>query len=164
MKTHLGGLLLLALFMPAATMAQRYGRPYTLAEISDRLLLEVSVGNKDTYVRDSELRKMPRSTVTETNPTTNQKHVYEGVALDQLVPKDVNSKKEIIEIEYGSHQKEIIYANELGTGTKLMIVDTVDGKPISWYAPYDFMAEFHGKPAVTMARVYRVSVKNIPIS
>lgn len=151
--------LLLLLLIPTVAMSQRYGRPYSLVGPSPRLFLEVSVGNKNEYLRDSALRKMPHSNVTETNPTTNQTHVYEGVALDHLVPKDFTSAGEIVEIEYGSHQKQIISANDLGTRTKLIIVDTVDGEPICRYAPYDFVAEFRGKPTLTIIGVYRVSVK-----
>ena len=140
--------------------AQRYGRPYSLVETSPRLLLQVSVQKKSYYFRDSDLRKMPRSVVTETDSTTKQTHVYEGVAFEQLVAiTALNSGGETLEIEFGSHQTQTISGNDLETRTKLIVVDTVDGKPISGYVPYDFVAEFRGEPTLTIINVRSINVR-----
>jgi hypothetical protein len=161
---NLSLVLLLFRFIPTAAMPQRYGRPYSLAEPSPSVLLEVSVGKKNHYLRDSELRKMPRSIVTETDPATNQTHVYEGVALDRLVPtKGFNSAGEIVEIEYGFHQIQTISETTVDTRAELIVVDTLDGKPLSRNAPYYFVAKFQRKPSLTIMGVNRVSVKNSPI-
>jgi len=74
-------------------------RPYTLAE-NPRLLLEIKVQSKSSYFRVSELRKMQRCTVTETDPATKVTHLYEGVGLEQLIP--TLSEGEGIQIEFGS--------------------------------------------------------------
>lgn len=103
---------------------------------------------------------MPRSVVTETDPTTSQTHVYEGVALDQLVPiTTLNPGSETVEVEFGSHQAQTFSGNDLETRTKLIVVDTVDGRPISPYAPYGVVAEFHGTPALTLIDVRSISVR-----
>ena len=103
---------------------------------------------------------MPRSVVTETNPTTSQTHVYEGVALDQLVVITTpNPGSETVEIEFGSHQTQTISGNDLEAREKLIVVDTVDGRPISRYAPYDVVAEFQGKPALTLIDVRSINVR-----
>jgi hypothetical protein len=103
---------------------------------------------------------MPRSIVTETDRATNQTHVYEGVALDQLMPtKDLNSAAEIVEIEYGFHQIQTISETTRDALAELIVVDTVDGKPLSGNAP-NFVVKFRRNPSLTMTGVYRVSVKN----
>lgn len=151
--------LLLLLFIPTAAMPQRYGRPYSLAAIP-QLLLQVSVQKKTHYFSVYDLRKMPRSVLTETDPTTNQTHVYEGVALDRLVPTTrLNSAAETVEIEYGSHQTVTISGNDLDTRNKSIVVDTIDGKALPGYSPYDFVAKFTGKPAQIMTGVHRVTAK-----
>lgn len=152
-------LALLLLFFPSAATPQRYGRPYTLASIP-QLLLQVSAQKKTHYFSVYELRKMPRSVVTETDPTTNQTHVYEGVALGKLVPTaGLPSAGEIVEIEYGSHQRQTIPGTALDTLTELIVVDTVDGKPLTADAPYSLIAKFPLKPALRISGVHCVAVK-----
>lgn len=148
--------LLLLLFVPTAAMPQRYGRPYGLATIP-QLLLQVSVQKKSHYFSVYDLRKMPRSVVTETDPTTNQTHVYEGVALETITT--LSSQGESIEIEYGSHQTMTISGSDLDIQTKSIVVDSIDGKPLPAYSPYDFVVKLRGKPALTITGVHRVAVK-----
>lgn len=147
--------LLLLLFVPTAAMPQRYGRPYGLAAIP-QLLLQVSVQKKSHYFSVYDLRKMPRSVVTETDPTTNQTHVYEGVALETITT--LSSQGESIEIEYGSHQTMTISGNDLDTQTKCIVVDTIDGRPLPAYSPYDFVAKFRGKPVVIIVNIRSIRV------
>jgi len=155
-------ILLLLLLIPSSAMAQRYGRPYTLAEIPEtprRLLLEVTVGHKNGYVHDSELRKMRRSTVIVTDPTTKQKHAYEGVALDELVAQDFYSGK-IVEIEYGSHHVQTLSETAPDGLAELIVADTVDGKSLSPDAPYSLVETSQDKSDLIVAGVYRISVKS----
>lgn len=147
------------LCLPAAAWPQRYGRPYSLAAIP-QLLLQINVQKKAHYFSVYDLRKMPRSVVTETDPTTKQTHVYEGVALDQLGSIGaLGSGGGALKIEFGSHQTQTISGRDLETGTKLIVVDKVDGKPISPYAPYDFVAELRGKPALTLTDVQSITIQ-----
>jgi len=75
--------------------------------------------------------------VTEVDPGTNVSHIYEGVALDQVVPSSVlASPGEQIEVEFGSHQTLTISAIEVDTSAKAIIADTIDGKPLSGDTPY----------------------------
>ena len=151
--------LALSLFIPAAAMSQRYGRPYTLAERSE-LLLQVSVQKKTHYFGGFDLRKMPRSVVTETDPATHARHVYEGVALDQLVSATApGSQGGSVEVEFGSHQSLTISENDLDPGTKPIVADTLDGKPLTGYAPHSFVAKLRGKPPLTINDVRRITVK-----
>ena len=151
--------LLLSLFIPTAAMPQRYGRPYSLASIP-QLLLQVSAQKKTHYFSVYDLEKMPRSILADNDPNTNQTHVYEGVALDRLVPTSGHhSKDERVDIEYGSHQRLTIPGSALDTSTELIVVDTVDGKRLSADAPYSLVAKFPRKPALRISGVHRVDVR-----
>jgi hypothetical protein len=152
--------LLLLLFTPAASMAQRYGRPYTLAE-NPQLLLEIKVQKENRYFRVADLRKMQRSTVTLTDPATNASHVYQGVALDQLVPNPaLRLQSGSIEIEFDSHKTLTISETDLDPQTRLLVVDTVDGKPLSGHAPYYLVAKSRGKPQQTIVDVQCITIKS----
>ena len=150
-------IVLLLLLEPVASVGQRYGRPYTLAE-NPQLLLEIKVQNKHRYFRPADLRKMPRSVVTETDPTTHASHVYEGVALEQLVPGIALGGG--IEIEFGSHHTLIISGADLDSQTRPLVVDTVDGKPLSGHAPYSFVAKSHSKATQTITDVESITVRS----
>ena len=131
------------------------------------MLLEVSVGRKTHYFSQYDLRRMPRSVATETEPTTKQTHIYEGVALDQLVAiATLTSTGETIQIESGSHQTQTLSGNDLATETNLIVVDTVDGKPLSLYRPYCFVATFRDKAPLIASdvRSIKIGTRNLPSS
>jgi hypothetical protein len=152
--------LLLLLFTPTASIPQRYGRPYSLAE-NPQLLLEIRVQKDERYFRAADLRKMQRSTVTLTDPATNTSHVYQGVALDQLVPNAaLRLQSGSIEIEFDSHKILTISETDLDPQTRLLVVDTVDGKPLSGHAPYYLLTRSRGKPQQTITDVERITIKS----
>jgi len=64
-------LALILFFAPAVTMAQRYGRPYSLAPNPQVLLLEVKFQKQHHYFRAADFRKMPRSSVTVIDAATH---------------------------------------------------------------------------------------------
>jgi hypothetical protein len=151
----------LLLLSPVALMCQRYGRPYTLAE-SPQLLLQVKVQNESHYFRVSDLRKMQRVSLTLMDPATHVSHVYEGVALEQLAPAAaLGSRGSVVEIEYGLHQTMIVSASDLDPQTKLMVVDTVDGKPIAGHAPYYFVEQASGKPPQKIVDVESITIRSV---
>ena len=135
--------MLLLLLTPTAAMPQRYGRPYNLAE-NPQILLQIRIANKSRYFRAPDLRRMPRSVVTQTDSTT--KHVYEGVALDQLVPSAALASEASIEIEFGSHKTLTLSGIDLDAARKLIVIDTVDGKPLSGHVPFYLLAKSSDKP------------------
>ena len=141
-------ILLVLLFTPTALLPQRYGKPYTLAQ-NPQLLLQIRVQKTRLYFRTSDLRKMQRSVVTITDPTTNTSHVYEGVALELLVPSaDLVSEGGNIRIDFGSHQTLTVSGIDLDTAAKLVVIDTVDGKPLSGHVPFYFLAKSRDKPII----------------
>jgi hypothetical protein len=104
---------------------------------------------------------MQRSVVTITDPTTNTSHVYEGVALEQLVASaGLASDGGGIEIEFGSHQRLIISGGDLDPQTKLIVIDTVDGKLLSGHAPYYVIEKCRGKPVQTITDVQCITLKS----
>jgi hypothetical protein len=152
--------LFFSLLIPTASMAQRYGRPYSLAE-SPQILLLVKAEKNHHYFRPSDLHKLPRTTVTETDPATNVAHTYEGVALDQLLPGAViSSPGEVIEVEYGSHQTLTIPGNELDAQAKTVVADTVDGKPLTGDAPYCFVLRSRYKGFQKINEVQTITIKS----
>lgn len=150
--------LLWLLFAPAVTLAQRYGRPYSLAE-NPQVLLEVNVQKQHHYFRAADLRKMSRSFVTLIDPATHVSHVYEGVALDQLLPATARSlQDERIDVAFGSHQTVTFAGSDLEPQSQLLIVDSVDGKPLIGHVPYYVIARPRGKPQQTMADVQCITI------
>jgi hypothetical protein len=141
-------------------MPQRYGRPYTLAE-NPQVLLEIRVQKQDRYFRVSDLRRMHRSAVTLTDPATNTSHAYEGVALEQLVPNSALSLQGgSIEIAFGFHKTLTISGIDLNPQTRLLVVDTVDGKQFSGHVPYYLVTRSRGKPLQTITDVECITIKS----
>ena len=153
-------LLVVLLLTPTTLYPQRYGRPYTLTE-NPQLLLQIKAQNQVRYFHPYDLRKMQRTAVNLTDPKTKASHVYEGVALDQLVPpKGFASEGESIEIQFGSHQITRISGVDLESQTKLVVIDTVDGKQLSGYAPYYVVVKFRGKHPEAIAAVQCITIKS----
>jgi len=157
-KRYLLPLLLVSLVVPTACMAQRYGRPYTIAQ-SPQILLLVKVDKNHHYFRPADLHKMPRTVVTENDPVTNAPHTFEGVALDQLLPNGVTLPGEIMEVEFDSHRTLTLSGTDLDPQSKPIIADTVDGKPLSGDAPYCFVAKSRYKGLQKVSEVQTITVK-----
>jgi hypothetical protein len=148
-------LALILFIAPAVTMAQRYGRPYSLAE-NPQVLLEVKVQKQHHYFRAAELRKMPHSSVTLVDPATHTSHIYKGVALDQLVPTTVRGLQgKRVDVAFGSHQTVT-----LDPQSQLLVVDTVDGKQLSEHIPYYLVARSPGKLQQTIPDVLCITIRS----
>lgn len=147
------------LLAPVAAMSQRYGRPYSLAD-NPQLILEVRVEHEHRYFKLSDLRKMQHSTVTVVDPATGTSHVFEGVALERLVPNAAwSAPGESIEIEFGADKTLTIAAKDLDPQTKLIVVDTVDGKPLSGAAPYYLVTKPRSRPEQAIPHVRCITLK-----
>jgi hypothetical protein len=108
------------LLTPTAATSQRYGRSYSLAD-NPQLILKIKVEKERRYFRISDLRKMQRSTVIVADPVTETGHVYEGVALEQLVPNTASSSQgESIEILFGVDKTLTLAGNDLDPQTKVV--------------------------------------------
>ena len=156
-------ILLILLLTPTASCPQRYGRPYTLAD-NPQLLLEIKVQSKSSYFRVSELRKMQRCVVTQTDPATKVSHVYEGVSLDQLIPNlSFASEGESIQIEFGSrHSVMTVSLRELDSQVKPIVVDKIDGKELSGRTPFSFLVKPRGKPVETISDINCITRRSFP--
>lgn len=147
------------LLTPISVFPQRYGRPYTLAE-NPQFLLEIKEQNRTHYFRASDLHKMHRTSITLTDPATHATHVYEGVALDQLLPlTPPSSAGQTLKIEFGSHQTLILTDIDRDPDSKLIIIDTVDGKPLAGSAPYYLFQKSRNKPLQTIADVRSITLQ-----
>jgi len=155
--------LLVLLLAPAAVLPQRYGRPrpYTLADNSP-LYLEIKVQDKSHYISPWDLQKMPRSTVTLIDPVTKTSHIYQGVALDRLAPETAaasGSGAGSIQIDFGSHRTLTLSGTDLDPKAKLIVIDTVDGKPLPGRVPYYLLEKPRGKPLEKITDVRCITVK-----
>jgi len=137
--------LLLLFFVPLELPAQRYGKPDS-AQNYDRvqnpqLLLQVKIQRKRTYFRTSDLRKMKRVHLTLSDPSTGLPHTYEGVNLEDLLPQGtLVSESAVIEVFFAKHQTLAIPGTDLHADTKPIVVDTIDGRTLTGYVPYYFLA------------------------
>jgi hypothetical protein len=151
-------LALILFITPAITMAQRYGRPYSLAE-NPQVLLEVKAQKQHHYFRAADLREMPHSSVTLVDPATHTSHVYEGVTLDQLAPTSARSLQgERVDVAFGSHQTVTLSGTDLDAQSQLLVADTVDGKQLSGHIPYYLVARSPGKLPQTLPDVLCITI------
>lgn len=153
--------LLLSLAIPSACAAQRYGRPYTVAQ-SPQILLLIKTEKNHHYLRPADLHKMPRTVVTAVDPVTNLPHTYAGVALEQLLPSGGLAPNELIEIESSNHKTITIRASDLDSQSRAIIADTIDGKPLFGDAPYWFVAKSPYKGLQKVSDVETITVKSSP--
>ena len=152
--------LLLLLLLPATAFAQRYGRPFSLAE-DPQLLLQIKVQNKSHYFRAADFRKLRQSSVTESDPQTKATHTYEGVTLEQLVPATgLLVPGERIDVEFGSHQSRSISDTDLDSQVKPMVVDKIDGKEPSGRTPFLFLVKPRGKPMERISDINCIAVRS----
>lgn len=163
MMRHYGLPAFFLLLAPWSLLAQRGGRPDGLQNYgrtaSPQLLLQVNVQGKRFYFRPSDLRKMRRSVVILSDTATNTTRTYEGVALDQLAQNVGTLENENLKISFGSRQSVTILGRELDVGTRPMIADTVDGKRLTGYAPYYFVAKSLHKALQPYTDVWCITVK-----
>ncbi len=159
--------LIVLFFCALVASAQRHGRADAIQNYmgpkSPQLLLQVKVQGKRLYFRPAELRKMQRSVATFTDAATGTTHTYEGVNFESLIPNmGSRSESENIEVSFGSHQTMTILGADLDPSSKPMVVDTVDGKQITGYVPYYFIAKTRRDSAVPIKNVKLLSVKASP--
>ncbi len=139
---------------PLELLAQRYGRPDSAQNYgrvqNPQLLLQVKIQKKRAYFRTSDLRKMPRVHLTASDPTTGLSHTYEGVRLEDLLPARVlDSQSAVMEVTFDSHHTTTIPSVALDVEVRPIIADTVDGKTLTGYAPYYFLARIRKETVCT---------------
>lgn len=130
-------LAVILLLGPCESFGQRGGAHPSGSLKLPQLLLQLRVNGKRLYFRISDLKKMQRSVVVLPDPATRVTHRYEGVDLEKLILKTAHEKSKVIEIFTNSHQTIRI----LDTTAQPIVVDTVDGKALTGYAPYYFIAK-----------------------
>jgi len=84
---------------------------------------------------------MPRVHLNASDPTTGLPHTYEGVHLEDLLPfRILDSESAVIEVTFASHHTITLPGDALDADVRPIIADTVDGKPVTGYVPYYFLA------------------------
>jgi hypothetical protein len=104
---------------------------------------------------------MRRSVCGVTDPITNVTHAYEGVSLEQVSTQFFESKAQSIEIEFGPKRNKMkVLLTDLDSQAKPIIVDKIDGKELSGYAPFDLALKLRGKPVQIFSDVESNAVKS----
>jgi DMSO/TMAO reductase YedYZ molybdopterin-dependent catalytic subunit len=147
----------LALLLPAApkTRAQAAAAPPTTAEL--RVGGAVST---PLVLTDTDLKKMPRKTITVLNPHDKKTETYEGVPLEQILQKagvphgeELRGKSMatyvIFEAEDG--YRVVFSLAELDPGildSDVLVADTLDGAPMpTKVGPFRLVAPHEKRPA-----------------
>ena len=102
---------------------------------------------------------MRRSVVTLTDSVTGESHAYEGVSLDQLAQNISILDSENLKISFGLLGKVTFWGRELNSVTMPIIADTVDGKPLTGYAPYYFVAKSFGDVVRPIPSIWCITIK-----
>lgn len=92
----------------------------------------------------ADLKKMKRVRVTLVDPVTGASHllVYGGVPLSTFLPEGIlDTASAVIEVSLDSHHSVTIPNVDLDPSVEPIVVDTVDGKTLTGYIPYYFLAK-----------------------
>lgn len=154
--------------------ALRAQNPATIAAPAARLEVKGSVATPLSLTAD-DLRKMPRKTLSVTNPHTQKKEVYEGVLVEELLKRAGVSQGEqlrgralatyvVAEAEDG--YRVIFSLGELDSGildSEIMIADTMDGAPLGdKVGPFRVVAPLEKRPARWVRMLKSLNVVALP--
>ena len=141
------GTLIMLILCSSPLFAQRGGRAdamqnYLGQNRNPRLLLQIKYEKKRLYYRLSDLQKKPRLTVALADPISGHSHVYEGVSLEQLVlPGVLSHDSGSLQVSAEHKRKVTILCSEVDFQTTPIVADTVDGKKLTGYVPYEFVVK-----------------------
>lgn len=134
--------LIFSLLGASGLFAQRGGRGDALQLFgasgrNPHLLLQIRTGGARFYVCTSDLRKMPRSVMFLTDPSTGIPHKYEGVGLEHLLRgHGLIVESGTLEVTYGRHQELTVSNTPINLNAGPLVADTIDGKRLTDYVPY----------------------------
>jgi len=161
--------LAILIFFSAATSvsAQRHGRADAIQNYVGRrppvLLLQIKVGKNRTYFRTADLKKVQRSVASVADPITGITHKYEGVDVEALIPNGVSdSKSGTIKVSFGSREHLAVAETDLDPGSKILVADTVDGKAINGYVPYDCLLKTRQDKTAILENVRLIDLESSP--
>ena len=146
------------------------------------LVLDFGANQEPMRFTVARLERMTRSTVTVTDHTAKRTRTFEGVDVSWLVLATHQSRGDrdqvtvqtlrgeggvsregsqlgALEISFGFFHKKKIPGRELGANSKVIILDTVDGKTLPGYDPFCFVIKMgHGR-SLLFRHVRRLSVR-----
>jgi hypothetical protein len=123
--------------------AQNYGR-------GPELIIDLQPLHKKLRFHVSDLRKIKRTTLTITDPKSNNISEYEGVALDDLIASEPISPKGMTEVSYGFFHKRSIRNADLEQSA--LVADKVNGRPLRPDELFLFVAKTHHAADVVVIR------------
>ena len=139
-----------------------------------QLALEVEGGAQKT-ISQSEFQKMPRQTLTVTNPHSKKQEKYEGVLLrvllDQVaVPAGENlsgpDMRDYIVISAKDGYEVVVALEEIDPmfqQNQVLVADTMDGKPLDdKHGPLQLVVPADQRPARWVRMISKISVRRAP--
>ena len=103
---------------------------------------------------------MKRVRVTLVDPATGASHLYGGVPLSTFLPQGIlDTASAVIEVSLDSHHSVTIPNVDLDPSAEPIVVDTVDGKTLTGYVPYYFLAKRQQENAALNKDVKLITIK-----
>lgn len=164
-SSYLTGLVLFLLLTVQAS-AQRHGRPDSAQNymkyrkpLSAELGLKFETTHKWIYFHLSDLRKMERTTMRATDPTTGGTTTYQGVSLSELVPDGLADHKfEVFEDSWGFRDKRVLSEDGVNAESELIVADTIDGKRLAGNAPFCFVVKNKRGDMIVVKKLVHIRV------
>ena len=106
---------------------------------------------------------MKRTAVSETDPTTNAKISYEGVSLNDLVPDALTRYRfEVTEGQFlGLFHRHAVSSGDLSLTSEIVVADTKNGKRMTGYTPFFFVAKRKNGDVVVVRRLISIRLERI---
>jgi hypothetical protein len=167
MKRYLPGVVLLFV-VSAGLRAQRHGRADSVQNYRrgitltpPELVLDPGTNQKKLRFTFARLQHMTRSTVEVTDCSNKRIGRFEGVDVSQLI-LEKGPQLGVLEVSYGFFRKKKLSGSQLNPDSRVIVADTVDGKPFSGSAPFRLIIDpGHGQMQL-FSHVRRVSIKSPP--
>jgi DMSO/TMAO reductase YedYZ molybdopterin-dependent catalytic subunit len=123
----------------------------------------------------ADLKRMPRKTLTVTNPHSQKKESYEGVALEEILRKAGAPNGQqmrgpamatYVLAEASDNYRVVFSLAELDSGiveSEIIVADTLDGAPLSEKeGPFKIVAPHEKRPARWVRMVTTITVISVP--
>lgn len=151
------------------SFAQRHGRAdsvqnYNSSHRNGNPMLNVRFKSAKTwsYFRLSDLLKMDRVTACVVDPKTHLKNVYEGVALQKIVPGTTNHKVEVFRSGLAFKDHRVLIERALSLQDKLIVADTLNGRRLEISHPFSLIVKDEGGEATVVKHLAYVSLVGAP--
>jgi DMSO/TMAO reductase YedYZ molybdopterin-dependent catalytic subunit len=166
--------LLAALFLSRSLVFPQ-GTPATRQPVPGPELRVLGAVQSPLTLTADDLKRMPRKTLTVTNPHSQKKESYEGVALEEILRKAGAPNGQqmrgpamatYVLAEASDNYRVVFSLAELDSGiveSEIIVADTLDGAPLSEKeGPFKIVAPHEKRPARWVRMVTTITVISVP--